>query len=84
MYLRGVTRSTMYQKLYLKAGTGIREISTVASGPSPIKIHYFDYPKRFIHRTNEVYDFSRKKQKTSFITVCFAAITLVIVLTWFL
>ena len=30
----------------LLAGTGIRKNSTVASGTSPIKIHYFDYHKR--------------------------------------
>ena len=31
---------------------------TVASGSSPIKIHYFDYPKCFNNRINEVYDFT--------------------------
>ena len=31
--------------------------STVACGPSPNKIHYFDYLKPFINRINEVYDF---------------------------
>ena len=30
------------------------------SGSSPIKIHYFDYPKRFMYKINEVYDFSIK------------------------
>ena len=30
----------------LLAGTGIRKDSTVVSGSSPIKIHYFDYHKR--------------------------------------
>ena len=37
-----------------------RKSSTVASGPSPINIHYFDYPKRFINRINKVYEFSIK------------------------
>ena len=30
---------------------------TEASGSSPIKINYFDYPKRFINKIIEVYDF---------------------------
>ena len=34
--------------------------SPVASGSSPIKIHYFDYPIHFMNRINEVYDFSIK------------------------
>ena len=49
-------RSTMY----LLAGTGVRKRGTVASGFSPIKTHYFDYPKRFFTRLNKVYDFSKK------------------------
>ena len=57
--------------------------STVACGSSSIKIHNFDYPKRFINRINEVYNFSIKY---IYITVCFAAISLVtcIMLAWFL
>ena len=67
--------------------------STVASGSSAFTIQYFDYPKCFINRTNEVYEFSikysdillkKKLTKTSCITVSFAAFTLVIVLAWFL
>ena len=38
--------------------------STVACVSSPIKIHYFDYPKHFINRINEVYDFSIKYRKS--------------------
>ena len=34
--------------------------STVAYGPSPIKINDCDYQKRFITRINESYDFSIK------------------------
>ena len=34
----------------LLASTGIRKNSTVASGSSPIKIHYFDYPQTFYHK----------------------------------
>ena len=85
------------EKLNFLTGTAVRKISTVASGFSPIKIHYFDYLKRFINRIHEVYVFFNKislynsdnllKKNThtqnSYITVCFAAITLVIVLTWF-
>ena len=37
------------------AGTGIREISYVACGLSPINIHFSDYPKSLISRINEVY-----------------------------
>ena len=46
--------------LSVLARTGVRRNSTVASGSSPIKIHYFDLPKRFINRINKVYDFSIK------------------------
>ena len=52
----------------------------------------FGYPKSLNSRINEAYVFFNKikryliekKTLTSFITVCFAATTLVIVLTWFL
>ena len=44
----------------LLAGTGVRKISSAASWSSPIKIHYFDYSKRFINRIDEVSDFSIK------------------------
>ena len=45
--------------LYMKscillAGTGVRKNITLACGFSLIKIHYSDYPKRFINRINEV------------------------------
>ena len=33
--------------------------SKLASVSSPIKIDYFDYPKRFINRINEVYLFHK-------------------------
>ena len=42
----------------LLARTGQRKTSIVACGSSPIKIHYFDYPKCFNNRINEVYVFS--------------------------
>ena len=50
----------------------MRKNSTVASGSSPIKIHYFDYPKCFINRINEVYAFSIKYfiEKINFIYKC--------------
>ena len=63
----------------------MRKHSIVAYGSSSIKIHYFDYLKRFINRMNEVYDFIEKNINfINFITICFAAITLVMVLAWFL
>ena len=39
--------------MYEKAATGVRKISAVAYGFSPIKIHYSDCPKRI----DEVYVF---------------------------
>ena len=73
----------------------LREISSVACGFSPIKIHFSDYPRSLISKTNEVYVFFdkdslklNKKQQLKLhlynVNVCFAAITLNIVLTWFL
>ena len=44
----------LQQSSILFAGTGIRKKSTVASESSPMKIHYFDYHKRFINRKNEL------------------------------
>ena len=41
---------------FLLAGTGIMKIISVASGLSPFKIHYFDYPKHFINRINFIYN----------------------------
>ena len=58
--------------------TGVRKISSVAYGFSPIKIQFSDYTKSLISGMNEVHVFLY-----SFITVCFAAITLVIVLATF-
>ena len=87
-YVRRITRSTTCEKRYiLLTGTGVRKMSSVACRFSPIKIH-FSYPKSLISLINEVYVvvvFSIKyryseKTYTSFITVLFAAITLVIVL----
>ena len=59
VYVRSITRSTMYQKApILLAGTGVWKISSVACGFSSIKIDYSDYPKSLISRINEVYVFS--------------------------
>ena len=67
-------------------GTGVRKISSVACGFSSIKMHFPYYLKSLISRVSEVYVFFNKislqqyfieKKHTSFITVCFAAITLV-------
>ena len=44
MYVRRITRSTMYQK----AGTVVWKNSSVACGFSSIKIDYSDYPKTLI------------------------------------
>ena len=46
--------------MYGKARTGVRKISTVACGFSPIKIHYSDYQKCFINRINYVYVYFNK------------------------
>ena len=55
VYVRSITRSTMYQKSStLLAGTGVWKISSVACGFSSIKIDYSDYPKNLISRINEV------------------------------
>ena len=63
----------MYEKQLcsiLLAGTGVRKNSSVACGSSPVKIYYFDCPKRFINRINEVmilikyrYFIEKKKHK---------------------
>ena len=66
VYVRHITRSKMYNKRLDFVGTSVRKISSVASGFSPIKIHFSDYLKSLINRIDE------------------AAITLVIVLAWFL
>ena len=42
------------KKLYFISWNWRKENSTVASGSSSIKIHYFVYFKRFINRINEV------------------------------
>ena len=51
VYVRSITRSTMYQKSsVLLAGTGICKISSVACEFSSIIIDYSDYPKSLISR----------------------------------
>ena len=45
------------KKLHFISRNRSQENRTVASGSSPIKVHYFDYLKRFINVINEVYDF---------------------------
>ena len=82
------------EKLHFVSQNWRKEISSVACDLIPIKIHFSDSPQRLISRINEIYVFSIKyhysnillKKQTSFITVCFAEITLaiVIVLEWFL
>ena len=49
MYVR---RNAMHEKVAIFSWN-----STLACWFSPIKIHHFDYPKRFINRINEVYIF---------------------------
>ena len=81
VYVRSFTHSTMYPKsTILLARTGVWKICSVACGFSSIKIDYCDFPKSLISRMNEVSVFSIKYRYA----VCFAAITLVVVLTWFL
>ena len=53
VYLWRILRSSMY----VLAGTGIRNIISVACGFSSIKVHFSDYPKSLISRINEVYVF---------------------------
>ena len=59
-------------------------------GSVQLKPIFSDYPKSLISRINEVYVFfneiffEKKNTKTSFIIVCFAAITLAIVLAGFM
>ena len=72
----------------LFAGNGPLKIRSVACGFNPVKRDYYDYPKSFISRINEVYFFSIKYCYSIFFlhllwnvaTICFAAIKLVIVL----
>ena len=66
----------------LLAGSGVRKISVVASGFSPIKIHFFYSPEKFNPQNNIVYVFFSIRYIA--FTVCFAAITRVIVLAWFM
>ena len=76
------------KKSSLLAGTCIRKISSVACGFSPIKIHFSDCMKSLVSRIDELYVFFNKyfieKKRSSFITICYAAITLVIEFEWFL
>ena len=78
----------------LLVGTGIWKISSVACGFSSVKSDYSDYPKSLISGKKTFMFFSIKNRysnilfnpppKYSIEAVCFAAITLVKVLTWFL
>ena len=71
---------------FLSAGTGVWKISSVAC--VSIKIDYSDYLKSLISRINEAYAFSIKYRYSDILLkkhkLCFAAITLFIVLRWFL
>ena len=54
-------RSTMYEKnSILIAGCGVMKFSSVVCRFSPIKIHFSDYPKSLISKTNEVDVFFNK------------------------
>ena len=62
MNIRRIARSTMYEKApFLLTGTGVRKISSVACGFSPIKIDFSDYPKNsiLIDRINEYVFFNK-------------------------
>ena len=54
VYVRSITRSTMYQKLHFVSRNWRMENSSVACGFSSIKIDYSDHPRSLISRTNEV------------------------------
>ena len=55
VYIKNIRKSSIFL-----AGIGVRNISSVACGFSPNKIHYSDYPKSLISRINEVYVFFNK------------------------
>ena len=57
----------MLKKLHFISQNWRKEKSDEGSGSSPIKIHYFDNPKRFIDRIDEVYDFSISTDTASII-----------------
>ena len=65
-------RKAHYTKYYVRkssillAVTGVRKISSVACGFSPIKSTYSDYPKSLISRINEVYEFFNKILKKKY------------------
>ena len=50
----------MYKKVHFVSQKGIRNISSVARGFSPIKNFFSYYPKSLISRINEVYVFFNK------------------------
>ena len=60
--LSDVCKASYYvcKSFILLAGTFARITNNVDCGSSPIKINYFDYPKRFINRINKYYYFSLK------------------------
>ena len=47
MYVRSITRCTMYQKALLLAGAGVWKNSSVARGLSSTKIDYSDLLEKF-------------------------------------
>ena len=72
VYVRSITRSTMYQCSILLARTGVWKISSVACWFSSIKIDNSEYPKSLISRINNfMFFFSIKyryfiEKKTSY------------------
>ena len=96
VYVRSISRSTMYQNLQFVRGTGVWKISPVAIGSSSFNIDYSDYRKSLINRINEIYRryfsikyrysdilLNKHKLHLNLLFCFFAAITRVIVLTWF-
>ena len=57
LYIHQILDAFRFSQISLELGIriGVREISYVACGFSPIKIHFSDYPKSLISRINEVY-----------------------------
>ena len=80
VYVRSITRSTMYQKApFCLPELAYGKYRSVACGFSSIKLDYSDYPKSFISRLNDVYGFPIEKKHKLHLSLCFATITFYIV-----
>ena len=70
VYIRSITRSTMYQKVNFFSRNWRMENSSVACGFSSIKIYYSDYSKRFMSHNlfSSKFDFEMLKNKHIYIS----------------